>query len=657
MHVGRSVVAQIVGAVLVPQDGEGRRKPDLSKQTARNVEVVGRQKRRRRTVARHRLRMAEVVQVVAAAPAQRRHQRKRLAASAGTSDALLIVEALGRHVRLIHGLQRTDVDPDLHRRGHGQEIDFGGRPVEFGRRAVRVVDEDPLEPAEPFGGFVGLSRELLAAQTERTGSLGESAVDLAGQEMAIPELLHETRLLLRKSAPAAGAHAGSPVQVDPIAVFAPVVRVAPVDEPNVERRRIDDAVRVVPRPEGLQDPDQFADGIGRIRGRSETPDPIRLRYLVGGRPQRGVLADPPVRTHTVRIREDAQICVQPIGVRLRFGEQGRIAESGFFQGEVGLREEHFVDVRDLPLVHVVPCGLELGRLRTAGAPGPSPVRLLEEPLPREALDVRDADVVCRVDAETNHLRQNRVRATIISCLGDRALDDALERNAITVCVRRQRAKAGRQGAQVVEAHLLDRELHRFLDAEAFGCDVADIALPSERLDQEPASEILMVTPFDLQRGLRRLLTAVREDDRLRRDAARVEQIEQFARQELRRLGEAGPEAPDRGEPLLLALRVIRSAGGAAVGAGRPARPRATIVAEGSDMPVEAAGNASRIVGPAVRRGDQAGSGVEDGGLPEFASGPLRSRLARRRPEYRERVVAQILVVPARSGIGEILQIG
>ena len=72
------------------------------------------------------LRMAEVVQVVAATAAEGEHEGKGLPAPAGTPHPLLIVEALRRHVGLQHRFQWADVDPHLHGGGHRQHLDAVG---------------------------------------------------------------------------------------------------------------------------------------------------------------------------------------------------------------------------------------------------------------------------------------------------------------------------------------------------------------------------------------------------------------------------------------------------------------------------------------------------------------------------------------------------
>src|SRR6267143_6874373 len=68
------------------------------------------------------LRMAEVMQIMALTATDGQRHRKCLPTSASTTDALLVIEPLRWHVRLKDGAQRSDVDPHLHGRCHGQHV-------------------------------------------------------------------------------------------------------------------------------------------------------------------------------------------------------------------------------------------------------------------------------------------------------------------------------------------------------------------------------------------------------------------------------------------------------------------------------------------------------------------------------------------------------
>ena len=48
---------------------------------------------------------------------------RKLALATRSAHPLLVVEPLGRHVGHHYGLQRTDIDSDLHRGRHAQYVD------------------------------------------------------------------------------------------------------------------------------------------------------------------------------------------------------------------------------------------------------------------------------------------------------------------------------------------------------------------------------------------------------------------------------------------------------------------------------------------------------------------------------------------------------
>jgi hypothetical protein len=68
--------------------------------------------------------MFEVNPVVGLTAAVCQHDGVALPLSPRSARALLVVEPLGRHVRLVHCLQRTNVYADLHRRRNGKDVDF-----------------------------------------------------------------------------------------------------------------------------------------------------------------------------------------------------------------------------------------------------------------------------------------------------------------------------------------------------------------------------------------------------------------------------------------------------------------------------------------------------------------------------------------------------
>src|SRR5262245_52210411 len=88
--------------------------------------------------------MVEVVVVVRAVSTESDRVGKGLAESASATHALLVVEALRRHVRHHDGLKRADVDAHFHRRGDAQYIDGVSERI-----LRRRLEESPLELSLP----------------------------------------------------------------------------------------------------------------------------------------------------------------------------------------------------------------------------------------------------------------------------------------------------------------------------------------------------------------------------------------------------------------------------------------------------------------------------------------------------------------------------
>jgi hypothetical protein len=95
-----------------------------------------------------------------------------LATPPGAPDALLIVEALGWHVRLQDRLERANIDADFHGSGHCEQIDLAANSIESihywtknGLPLFGVIldtfprrDKDPTELALPLSRIRRLSR-------------------------------------------------------------------------------------------------------------------------------------------------------------------------------------------------------------------------------------------------------------------------------------------------------------------------------------------------------------------------------------------------------------------------------------------------------------------------------------------------------------------
>ena len=136
----------------------------LRHRARRDVELLHRQEGDGRLVARDPRGMLVVVLVVVAPPAQRERDRERLPAPPRAAGALLVVETHRRHVGHRHGAESADVDPDLHRRRHAQDIDLV-RP-RHGHLSVQV-DDDVAELPLPRRLIVRLCHQLLDMHAQR----------------------------------------------------------------------------------------------------------------------------------------------------------------------------------------------------------------------------------------------------------------------------------------------------------------------------------------------------------------------------------------------------------------------------------------------------------------------------------------------------------
>ena len=104
---------------------------------------------------------AEVVVVVGIGAAEGHDRRDGVAATSGTTGALLVVGARRRHVAQRHAGQAADVDTDLHRGRARQHVDGGLlRLCLAGQRDVDVLEQQ-LVLLSAGEDFVGLRRVQL----------------------------------------------------------------------------------------------------------------------------------------------------------------------------------------------------------------------------------------------------------------------------------------------------------------------------------------------------------------------------------------------------------------------------------------------------------------------------------------------------------------
>ena len=209
--------------------------------------------------------LAEIVEVVALCPADSENERVRLAPPARTADSLLVVEPLRRHVGLENGLQGTDVDADLHRRGHRQQIDlFAFRKEEWIVRDENLIpvlvfdllpvcialrsetgQKDAAELPLTIGTVFGLAGEFLAVQAKCRSA---SSRQPFRQEVDRNDFPHFPRGGRRQRSETARAEVGTSVQVDTSTLNAPPELVVRRGQLNTQRRGRQEPVAVSRRP-------------------------------------------------------------------------------------------------------------------------------------------------------------------------------------------------------------------------------------------------------------------------------------------------------------------------------------------------------------------------------------------------------------------------
>ena len=102
--------------------------------------------------------------VAARPPTNGKCDRQMFGPPTGTTNSLLVVEPLWRHVGHDNPLECADVDASLHRCCHRQNVDLVHKWL------LRVVNEDALELCLPRLCLerVGLSREFLTVEPVHT---------------------------------------------------------------------------------------------------------------------------------------------------------------------------------------------------------------------------------------------------------------------------------------------------------------------------------------------------------------------------------------------------------------------------------------------------------------------------------------------------------
>ena len=103
-------------------------KPILHQKASTNSHLVPDKEWNRGIFAGNPLRMMEIMEIVTAIPTYRQRNRKRLTTSSGTSDPLLIIESLRRHVGEHDAKKGTYIDAHFHRSCDSEQVDSRGKP-------------------------------------------------------------------------------------------------------------------------------------------------------------------------------------------------------------------------------------------------------------------------------------------------------------------------------------------------------------------------------------------------------------------------------------------------------------------------------------------------------------------------------------------------
>ena len=104
--------------------------------------------------------MGEIVIIVGAQTAERQGIRQGFPASSGSSNALLVVEALRRNIPHEHHGEGADINTSLHRCCHAEQVNFVCQ-------AILTFKDNPLKPPLSVRTFlrIGLGGEFFAMET------------------------------------------------------------------------------------------------------------------------------------------------------------------------------------------------------------------------------------------------------------------------------------------------------------------------------------------------------------------------------------------------------------------------------------------------------------------------------------------------------------
>ncbi|MNU41425.1 hypothetical protein D3C71_301540 [compost metagenome] len=360
VNVARNeIVARPCLSSLLAENAECLHQPELAQETRRDVRQSGRDERRRRSRPGDLDRVVEVVDVMALAAAYRQDGRERLPAAACTAHALLVVEALRRHVALIDRLQGSDVHAHFHGRRDRKQIRRVEElaPAEVLVAFVVLLDEHALELLEPCGGIARLACQLLAFEPEVRLSARDGAHDPAAEEVLRGDPGGGEILRPGQRLAASRAASESGVKMDAAAAFAAPCGSVRIGGAEEEHADVDRTVASGLLQRGLELVEELVAIPFRVlqdlRHQALEPVVAPAKHIKGVLPGGARLLLELVRRDAVGIGEDAQHRVVARLVRRVFlgAIEARPAEARLLQRKVGLAEEQIGCIRRLLVLH------------------------------------------------------------------------------------------------------------------------------------------------------------------------------------------------------------------------------------------------------------------------------------------------------------------
>src|ERR1039458_5034813 len=151
---------------LVAYVGESLLQPGFSQQPECNELLPLCEKRGGRRITSDFLRMPEVIEVMALAATDGEDHGIRTPTPAGSSNSLLTVESLRRHIRLKRRLERANIDTNFHRGRDRESVDLVCPLLNRVERVIVFRKQYSSEAPLPVSRVVSLPCQFIAFQTK-----------------------------------------------------------------------------------------------------------------------------------------------------------------------------------------------------------------------------------------------------------------------------------------------------------------------------------------------------------------------------------------------------------------------------------------------------------------------------------------------------------